>query len=311
METRAHHVLIGLFTVLTVLAALLFTLWLGKSSLDQGFSVYDVVFSESVTGLSIGSTVQYSGIKVGEVNQLSLDPSDPRKVRARIRVEARTPLKQNTHARLAITGVTGSAVIQLYGGTPSSPLLATNNERPTELKADPSPLAKLLENSGDMISNINQLLIRASELFSEQNIQHASNTLAQIDELTQSLSSQRSSLVDSIQAFNQAAKNAQITLQNSAQLTATSNQLIDEQGRRIFKHTEQTVAALERSSQQIEQLLKDNQGALSGGLRGMAEIGPAINELRATLSTLRQSGRKLADNPGALLEREQSQEFQP
>lgn len=30
METRAHHVLIGLFTVLVVGGALLFALWLGK-----------------------------------------------------------------------------------------------------------------------------------------------------------------------------------------------------------------------------------------------------------------------------------------
>jgi len=31
MEPRAHHVLIGLFTVLTVGAALLFGLWLNKA----------------------------------------------------------------------------------------------------------------------------------------------------------------------------------------------------------------------------------------------------------------------------------------
>lgn len=311
METRAHHVLIGLFTVLTIAAALLFTLWLGKSSLDQEFSLYEVVFNESVTGLSIGSPVQYSGIKVGEVNQLRLDPQDPRKVRARIRVDGRTPLKQNTHARLAITGVTGNAVIQLYGGTPSSPLLTTDNAHPTELKADPSPLAKLLANGEDMVGNINQILIRANQLFSEQNIQHASNTLAHFDELAQALSNERGTLTQSIHSLNEAAKQANLTLQNSAKLAATSNQLIDEEGRRILQRTEQTIAAFERSSQRIELLLKDNQGALSSSLQGMAEIGPAINELRTTLATLRQSGRKLADNPGALLDREQNQEFQP
>ncbi len=35
METRAHHVLIGLFTVLVVGAALMFALWLGKSDADR------------------------------------------------------------------------------------------------------------------------------------------------------------------------------------------------------------------------------------------------------------------------------------
>ena len=70
METRAHHVLIGLFTVLAVGCALLFALWMGKSSVDSEFKLYDVVFTEAVSGLSVGSTVQYSGIKVGDVIRL-------------------------------------------------------------------------------------------------------------------------------------------------------------------------------------------------------------------------------------------------
>ena len=62
METRAHHVLIGLFTVITVGAALLFGLWLGKSTIDREFSYFEVLFNEEVSGLTPGSAVEYSGI---------------------------------------------------------------------------------------------------------------------------------------------------------------------------------------------------------------------------------------------------------
>ncbi|MBK5519185.1 MCE family protein, partial [Pseudomonas sp. TH10] len=48
METRAHHVLIGLFTVIVVAAALLFGLWLAKSSVDTEFKDYEIVFNEAV-----------------------------------------------------------------------------------------------------------------------------------------------------------------------------------------------------------------------------------------------------------------------
>ena len=123
METRAHHVLIGLFTVIVVAAALLFGLWLAKSSSDRQFSEYQVVFNEAVSGLSQGSAVQYNGIKVGDVTQLKLDPKDPRKVLARIRVGGDTPVKQDTHAKLTMTGVTGLSIIQLSGGSPGSPAL--------------------------------------------------------------------------------------------------------------------------------------------------------------------------------------------
>lgn len=35
METRAHHVLIGLFSVIVIGAALLFGLWLAKSEIGR------------------------------------------------------------------------------------------------------------------------------------------------------------------------------------------------------------------------------------------------------------------------------------
>ena len=59
MEPRAHHVLIGFFTVMAVTAALLFTLWLSKAPGDAVQRYYTVVFNEAVRGLSIGSAVQY------------------------------------------------------------------------------------------------------------------------------------------------------------------------------------------------------------------------------------------------------------
>ncbi len=91
METRAHHVMIGLFSVIVVVGAMLFGLWLAKSSVDSAFQDYEVVFNEAVSGLSQGSSVQYSGIKVGDVISLRLDPKDPRRVLARIRLTGQTP----------------------------------------------------------------------------------------------------------------------------------------------------------------------------------------------------------------------------
>ena len=80
METRAHHVLIGLFSVLVIVGAMLFGLWLAKASMDSTFKDYEVVFNEAVIGLSKGSSVQYNGIKVGDVIELRLDDKDPRRV---------------------------------------------------------------------------------------------------------------------------------------------------------------------------------------------------------------------------------------
>ena len=115
METKANYVLIGAFTIVVSLFLLLFALWAAKYSSEKSWQEYMVVFNEPVTGLSEGSSVQYNGISVGTVQKLSLAPDDPRRVRALLRLQARAPVKTDTRAKMSMTGITGSPIIQLTG----------------------------------------------------------------------------------------------------------------------------------------------------------------------------------------------------
>lgn len=312
METRAHHILIGLFTVIALGSALLFALWLGKSHVDTEFKLYDVLFNEPVSGLSVGSHVQYSGIAVGDVQALRLDPQDPRRVIARIRVSGTTPIKQDTHARLALTSITGSAAIQLFGGSPNSPPLLTQNDNPTQITAEPSPLARLLNNGEDLVSNINQLLLNANRMFSDQNIERMSQTMAHLEEMTGSVAERRDEIREALSNLAAASRQANEMLTQGTSTLRNANSLVDQQGRSAMNSAARAMASLEDSSRNIEQLIERNQDALSGGMQGLSELGPAIGELRSTLAALRQMTRQLSDNPGALLlDHQQNKEFQP
>lgn len=312
METRAHHVLIGLFTVIAVGGALLFALWLGKSSIDREYSYYDIGFSQTVSGLSSGSSVEYSGIKVGDVVQLWLEPDDPRKVRARIRVYGGTPIKTDTQARLALANITGSMVIQLHGGTPESPRLAGDPDNPPLIVADPSPLNALLENGEDLLTNINNLLLSANQLFSDENTTRISQTLVHLEQATGVLAEQRGDLGQAIGQFARLGEQANAVLAQIDQLTRNANGLLDAQGRDLLQSARQSMTALERSTTRLDDLLAENQGALNNGLQGFNELGPAINELRTTLGALRRVTQRLEDNPsGFLLGRDKIEEFSP
>lgn len=312
METRAHHVLIGLFTVIVVAAALLFGLWLAKSSTDRQFAEYQVIFNEAVTGLSQGSAVQYNGIKVGDVTQLKLDPHDPRRVLARVRVGADTPIKQDTHAKLALTGVTGMAVIQLSGGSPGSPALTSPNGDMPVIVADPSPLSKLLSNGEDVMTNINDVVSRASQLMSDENVARISRTLDHLDKATGAVADQRDDIRALLSQLAQASKQATATLEQTEQLARSANGLVDQQGRATLDSARNAMASLERSTAAIDRLLNDNRAALNGGMQGLSELGPAVRELRDAAGSLRGISRKLDDNPaGFLLGRDRSKEFVP
>jgi phospholipid/cholesterol/gamma-HCH transport system substrate-binding protein len=305
MEPRAHHVLIGLFTVLVVSAALGFALWLSKASSDQETRDFDVIFNEAVSGLSAGSAVQYSGIKVGDVISLRLDPNDPRKVRAHIRVSASTPIKQDTRARLSITGITGASLIQLHSGTPESPALIGKNDQRAEIIADPSPLTRLMSNGEDLVLNVTRLLNRANQLFSRDNIGRISRTLENIEQTSASVAEQRDELRQALQQMSSAS-------QEAADLMRNANQLLGGPGREAVDSASRLMASLERSSNNVERLLSDNRSALDGGMQGIAELGPTIIELRETLSSLRSFARRLEEDPaGYLLRSDTIKEFQP
>lgn len=312
METRAHHVLIGLFTVLVVVGGMLFGLWLAKSSMDNTFKDYEVVFNEAVSGLSKGSSVQYNGIKVGDVIELRLDDKDPRRVLALIRLAANTPVKVDTKAKLALTGVTGTSIIQLSGGDPNSPPLKGKDGKLPVIVASPSPIARLLTDGTDVISNVNMLLHNANKLFSPENVDSFGKTLSNLEQTTTAISSQRGDIAQTLKQLSQVGKQATAALEQTTTLMRNANGILNTQGQQMFSDAGKAMKSLEQSTQTINSLINNNEDSLNNGMQGLNQLGPAVNELRETLSTLRAISRRLEANPsGFLLNREQTKEFTP
>ena len=312
METRAHHVLIGLFTVLVVAGALLFGLWLAKSSVDTEFKDYEVVFNEAVSGLSKGSAVQYSGIKVGDVVSLRLDPKDPRRVLARIRLGGETPIKEDTQAKLALTGITGTSLIQLSGGTPQSPELRGKNGKLPVIVASPSPISRLLNNSDDVMSSVNQLLYNANQVLSPANVERLSKTLENLEQTTGTINDQRGDIQQAMRQLASIGKQASAALEQTTLLMRNANGLLNNNGKQMFGSAEQAMKSLEQSTATINTLLTNNQEALGDGMQGLNSLAPAIRELRDTLGSLRAISRRLESNPsGYLLGHETDKEFTP
>ncbi|MCG8292724.1 MULTISPECIES: MlaD family protein [Pseudomonas] len=312
METRAHHVLIGLVTVLVVAGAMLFGLWLTKSSVDTAFKDYEVVFNEAVSGLSRGSPVQYNGIKVGDVSSLRLDPKDPRRVLARVRLSGDTPVKEDTQAKLTLAGVTGNSFIQLSGGTPQSPELKGKDGKLPVIVASPSPISRLLNDSSDLVTNINLLLHNANQMFSEDNIERLSNTLANLEQTTGAFANQKGGISAAIEQLAQVGKQANATLAETQALMRNANGLLGNQGKQAIGSAEQAMQALAESAATLNSLLQDNRQSIDDGAQGLNQLSPAIRELRETLNSLKGISRRLeADPSGYLLGRDNNKEFQP
>ncbi|MDD2605232.1 MAG: MlaD family protein [Desulfobacterales bacterium] len=299
METRAHHILIGLFTVIAVAGAMVFTLWLDKSSGDRSYAYYEVGFDRAVSGLAVGNEVLYSGIKVGDVVDLRLHPDDPRHVRARIRVFSDIPIRKDTRASLHLANITGSMSIQLHGGTLESPLLVGDSENPPLIVADPSPLSMLLADSETLARNLNRLLANAMRLLSEENIGRFGSILANLEQTTGTLADQRQKIVDALVTFNEVGTETSALLQELNLLSKNANSLVIREGRQTLDSTSEAIGALRDAAARLDGILAENQTSLSQGMRGLTEFGPAMRDLRSILGNLSRITRRLEDNPAA------------
>ena len=123
METRARYALIGLFMLAVILASFGFVYWLENKGGFSQREVYRIKFEGSVSGLLVGSTVLFNGIKVGEVTGLGLNPNAPQEVIATIAVDRGTPVRTDTQVGLETQGLTGGAAVTLRGGSATSPLV--------------------------------------------------------------------------------------------------------------------------------------------------------------------------------------------
>lgn len=301
MEPRAHHVIIGLFTLLAFASALIFALWLSKSSGDRDWAYYEIGFDHAVSGLSKGNPVLYSGVQVGDVLELNLDTQNPSHVRALVRVDREIPIRENTRAGLILANITGSMSIQFSGGTTDSPQLEGNEESPPLIMAEPSAFTNIVNNGESLLAQAEDLLVNANRVFSEDNVENLSALLANARQASDALLAQREDLVALLERFDTAARRAEEAAIKVSRVSDNANDILTNQGQEALDAMTRALGSLQTVTNRIDRITLENEGALASGFQGMGELSPALRELRSTLRNLNQLTRNLQENPSGLI----------
>ena len=307
METKANYVLIGAFTLLTAVLLLFFGLWAAKYSSERSWTEYAVVFNEPVTGLTEGSSVQYNGISVGTVESLRLAPNDPRQVLARLKLQADTPVKIDTKAKMSITGLTGSPFIQLTGGSPRAPwLTAVDHREVPVIRTEASALQNIADTA-------NRLVARMDEVLSEDNVKHIASTLHNIDALTGTIAGEREDLRALIVSARQSSEQLAKTLDSTNHaVDGVNRELVDKLPALVSK-LDGTLTKLDAAAGGANAIVSENRTAIhSFANDGLAQLGPTLTELRALVRDLRRISDRLEGSPARyILGRDAPKEFEP
>src|SRR5580698_8509806 len=156
METRANFVLIGAFTLAVIAAAFGFVMWFQSLHTTKARTPLRIIFEGPASGLRNGGSVNFNGIRVGEVISVKLD--NPRRVVALAMIENSAPIRKDTKVGLEFQGLTGVAAISLTGGDDSAPPVPRDEDGVAMLTADPDSLQDVTEAIRGTLQNINRVV---------------------------------------------------------------------------------------------------------------------------------------------------------
>ena len=287
MESRAHALAAGIFTLVLGLACAFAVFWL--SGQREATSEYVLVTQGSVSGLNTQAQVRFRGIRAGKVQDIELDPKDPRNILITIGVDADLPITKGTTAKLNYQGVTGLASVLLEDkGDNPEPLKGSGDKLP-RIELQPGFMDTLGDNAAELMAQMRQVAERTSALLSDQNVRRIGQTLAHVEATAAGLSGSMKDLPQVMASLKQA--------------------LGDENMKRLSR----TLANMEKASGEAAPLLANLQGvsrkldallAESGGEVTQTTL-PRLNVLLQELSVnSRQMSRlldQIEDSPSMLI----------
>jgi len=299
MENRSHNLLVGVITLVLLFSIASFAIWMANAG-GRDRVEYDIFFKQSVEGLNKGSAVLFSGVPAGQVKEIALWQPDPQFVRVRIEVDSEIPVLQGTTASISGVGFTGVSQIALDGAVKGAPPITERG--PAGRPVIPTRLAgigELLNSAPMLLQRLSTLTERLTELADDHNQQSLARILDHVDTMTGTLARNGPQLEQALAESRVAVRQAGEAAQQVANLAATTNGLMDEQGRPMIADLRRAVSAAEHSITTLDAAVNDVRPGLQAfSSRTIPEANALIRDLRRSATTLSTVADRL-DQQGA------------
>lgn len=299
METRARYILVGIFTLASVLAILGFTLWLAKVQIDRTYAQYDIVF-DSVAGLGLASAVQYNGVTVGKVLTIALDEEDPALVRVRIEIYASTPIRTDTVATLSSQGVTGVSYVALEGGSvEAGPVVRVPPADVPLIPSKPSVLQDLITGMPDLLAEAILLMRDIRTFTTPENGAAITEILRNVEEATariDTMATQTEAVMASAQASLVGVDAALVDIQAAF---GSANAVLEEDVPAVMDQLRAALASLDRSVSGFETFSRE----------GLPQFGALASDARALVANIGAVTSRIGSDPGRFLLGTQTPEY--
>ena len=303
METRSNYVLVGGVVIALTVALFAFVLFLAKFSGEEKRQ-FDIFFRQSISGIAIGSPVQFKGVPVGQIKEIALLPKTPDAVRVRIDVGADVPILQGTTAAIEGVGFTGVSQIQLTGAIAGAPPITEIGPfgRPV-IPPRAGALGQLLASAPELLNNVSALTASLNELLNPANRKSLGNILNNADRLTGSLADRGPEIAATLVETRETLRQATQAAAALTKLTGHADDILTTDAKPLVHDLRETAGHANATLRKLDTLLGSAQpGIDTFTTQTLPETAQLIREARDATAQLGAIAAKLDQDPaGALL----------
>ncbi|MCA1652941.1 MAG: MlaD family protein [Sphingomicrobium sp.] len=297
METRSNHLLVGTIVLVLLAGALLFTVWLAGLSTKKS-NCFDIYFAQGVGGVSKGTSVNYSGVPVGEVEKIALLPNRPEFVWVRIKVDSEAPILQGTTAQIKGVGFTGASEVSLDGAVKGGKPI--DQQGPQGCPVIPSAtggLGALLNSAPELLDRIQRLTERLTELLSDKNQNSIADILENMDKTSKVLAAKAPDLANAIGDARIAARDAGLAAQRVGILADSTNRLVNEQGKPAAEDLRKAIGSVQRAADNLDAVVADARPGLNNFTKStLPEANRLVHDLRDLSNSLQGFSERLNEH---------------
>ncbi len=305
--TKAQKFRLGVFV--TTAAILLFggiILLAGMKFIEQRdyYTIRIQDANTSLSGLDLGSAVKYSGLKIGRVEAVHVDPNDVSVIVVTISLDHGTPVAENSTANLGSMGITGLKFIELTRGSKDARVRKPGEDIP----AGQSLIDDLTSQAGDIADKVNDVLAQVRDLTNPEMqkkistaLDHVNNILSGVNGI---IEENRGTIQQIVQELNSSANQASLLLTQTNGTFERVNKLLDKVSR-ILEHADGSIDLIEPTLKEVKGLIKDTRTLLGpdGAQKVVQSVDLTLNrasnliqQTRDNLVETIRSARDVAEN---------------
>jgi phospholipid/cholesterol/gamma-HCH transport system substrate-binding protein len=301
METRSNHVLVGGVVLILIAVLALFIVWISRFG-AEGKREYDIYFKQSVDGLAKGSSVNFSGVPIGQVKEIALDAKSPEFGRVRVTVDDKTPVLLGTTASIQ-GSFTGPSTVQLDGAQQGKPLISCENSSCAlgvpVIPAKAGGIGALLSNAPALLERLTTLTERLTGLLSNRNQASIAGILDNTNKLSKALSDRGPEIAATLAETRIAIQKAGVASQQIGDLAQTTNGVLANDIKPTIANLNKAVSSAQRSMETLDSAIGDARpGLQSFSKQTIPEMGQLIHDLREMAASLSSVAEKI-DRGGA------------